>query len=165
MLSVRLQQVSLLSLILLVFASAFAGQARYPKNPDPQLTPGTLCENADAYRYPERIKYCNRNVKTSTKYEIIDTYDKSRGFQIRQMDRQSFKIDHFIPLCMGGSNDRDNLWPQHVSVYNVTDPMEPLACQRMAEGKLSQSRAIELIKSAKLDLSQVSKVMRILTNL
>jgi len=81
------------------------------------------------------------------------------------MNRMDFKIDHFIPLCAGGSNDPVNLWPQHKSVYQQTDPVEPLLCQRMLEGKLSQTDAVKLIMRAKLDLNQVPVVMKILNGL
>ena len=59
---------------------------------------------------------------------------------------------------MGGSNDHENLWPQHQSIYVITDPLEQEACEAMAEGKLSQAKAVELIKTAKNNLSMVSKI-------
>src|SRR5688500_1500919 len=83
----------------------------YPKHPEPDLTPGEYCNEASTLRYPERIRYCNRDVSTSTKREIIEEYDRRYGYHIGEMNRQEFKIDHFIPLCMGGSNGRRNLWP------------------------------------------------------
>ena len=76
------------------------------------------------------------------------------------MDRMKFKIDHFIPLCMGGSNDKSNLWPQHESVYKITDPLEPAMCNKMAEGKLLQAEAIDLIKYAKQHLDEVPRILR-----
>ena len=57
--------------------------------------------------------YKKTRVASDEKRDIIATYDKARGFHIGQMQRSQFKIDHYIPLCAGGSNDRDNLWPQH----------------------------------------------------
>src|SRR5687768_11664149 len=33
----------------------------YPVHPHPEMTPGDLCKKASAIRYPERIKYCERN--------------------------------------------------------------------------------------------------------
>jgi hypothetical protein len=81
------------------------------------------------------------------------------------MNRADFKIDHFIPLCAGGSNDSVNLWPQHKNVYEITDPIEPLLCAKMAQGRLSQTDAIKLIVRAKTDLSQVALVIKILQRL
>ncbi len=147
-------------------AHALVGEnPNFPVSPDNQLTPGVLCTRPDGYRYPEHIRYCNRNVDVELKEEVIDTYDKARGFRVGRMNREDFKIDHFIPLCMGGANHRDNLWPQHKTVYEVTDPVEPLACQKMAEGKLKQNQAIVLIKKAKLDLKSVPEVMKYLNSL
>lgn len=166
-LNAKFVQITVLILTVITLrAHALVGEnSNFPIAPDTQLTPGVLCTQPDGYRYPERIRYCNRNVDTQLKEEVIDTYDKARGFNIDRMNREDFKIDHFIPLCMGGANHRDNLWPQHKTVYEVTDPVEPLACQKMAEGKLKQNQAVALIKKAKLDLKSVPEVMRTLNSL
>jgi len=82
---------------------------------------------------------------------IIRTYDIELGYDIGRMNRQDFKIDHYIPLCMGGSNETSNLWPQHKSVYFYTDRLEEAACTKMREGRLIQARAIDLIREAKAD--------------
>lgn len=124
------------------------------------MTPGSLCPRADETRYPERIKYCQRNVDRETKQDIIREYDRKLGYEIGSMPRYDFKIDHVIPLCAGGSNSRDNLWPQHKSVYNITDPMEPLACDKMKMGRLRQADAVRMIIRAKLDLRLVPETIR-----
>ena len=131
----------------------------FPTQPNLQVTPGTLCQNPDAIRYPEKINYCNRNVKSDLKKEIIKTYDSLFGYTIESMDRNEFKIDHFIPLCMGGGNDKENLWPQHVSVYTITDPLEPTLCGKMEQGLLRQADAVEMIKRGKLNLDQVPSLL------
>ena len=151
----------LLTAFILVATNTFAGggsNGAFPTGPNPQLTPGETCANADTYRYPEHIAYCQRNVDTGTKNEVIKTYDQNLGYSIQQMPRNKFKIDHYIPLCMGGGNDKENLWPQHESVYTITDPLEQEACEKMAEGKLLQAKAIELIKQAKNHLDQVAQI-------
>ena len=148
-------------LVLLVMSSKlFAFGNNFPTRPDNRLTPGKLCDRPTSYRYPEHIAYCERDVTTDTKEALINLYDSKLGFNIHTMDRAEFKIDHFIPLCVGGSNDSVNLWPQHKSVYEITDPVEPLVCQRMLEGKLSQAEAIKLIVLAKTNLNMVSQVMK-----
>src|SRR5262245_45768293 len=103
------------------------------------MTPGSLCDRPDSKRYPEGIPYCSRSVKSELKREIMRDYDAKLGYGITAMDRSAFKIDHYIPLCMGGSNKQDNLWPQHQSVFTVTDPLEALECEKMAKGKLLQA--------------------------
>ena len=148
-------KLSLFSLLLVNFALAGGRPDRYPKNPNTVETPGKLCSGSNNYRYPERIQYCERNVDSYTKQAVILNYDKVLGYQIRSMNRQDFKIDHLIPLCAGGANTEDNLWPQHKSVYDITDPLEPVICEKMSQGKLLQADAIKLILKAKLNLDQV----------
>lgn len=144
---------------LLVSTSLFASieyKAEYPKGPDALMTPGSLCERPDAYRYPEKIPYCNRDVDSSLKADIFQNY-RNDGYKLDPKDRSSYKIDHLIPLCAGGSNNEDNLWPQHKSVYEITDPMEPAACDAMKAGKIKQAEVVKLILAAKKDLSLVKK--------
>ena len=138
---------------------------QYPVGPDSQLTPGLLCEHSDTHRYPEGIAYCERDVNTGLKEKIIRAYDNDLGFAIEATGRPHFKIDHYIPLCVGGSNDEKNLWPQHESSYALTDPLEPLACEKMAEGLLLQAKAVELIFKAKNDFSKIPEVMDYLDSL
>ena len=140
-----------------VAISGFA--ADFPSHPDARLTPGDVCHNPDTYRYPEHVAYCSRAVDTDFKKEIIVQYDRELGFHVGAMSRSLFKIDHYIPLCAGGSNERDNLWPQHVSIYSITDPVEPLICQKMAAGRLKQAQAIDIIKRAKANLDQVPAII------
>ncbi|MBC7370319.1 MAG: hypothetical protein H7326_02070 [Bdellovibrionaceae bacterium] len=148
---------------LLVFAFAlntfaYSQNGQFPQGPDATLTPGELCQHADSYRYPEKVAYCERDVSSDTKRGLFVKYDQL-GFRTREMNRGSFKIDHYIPLCMGGSNSEKNLWPQYVTVYNITDPMEPLLCEKMASGRLTQQKAVEYIKYGKAHLDEVSKII------
>lgn len=128
--------------------------------PDRNVTPGSLCTHPDSYRYPEKIPYCERDVDTDLKKEIFQEYIHDLGFSIDMSKRGQFKIDHLIPLCAGGSNNRDNLWPQHATVYKQTDEMEMVACEKMAEGKVTQRKAIDMILEAKHDLSKAKEILR-----
>ncbi|MEK2645583.1 hypothetical protein [Bdellovibrio sp. BCCA] len=142
--------------VLLCSTLSHAGE-NFPKGPDAALTPGVLCSHPDSYRYPEKIKYCERDVSSSTKAGIFQKYDQI-GYRTRSMKRQAFKIDHYIPLCMGGANDVKNLWPQHESVYQITDQLEALLCEKMAAGRLLQKDAIQLIMEAKNHLDEVPEI-------
>lgn len=135
------------------------GSSAYPIGPNPTVTTGSLCAHADQIRYPEHIPYCRRDVEREVKQYVLRMYDEKFGYHIAQMNRQDFKIDHLIPLCAGGSNEVDNLWPQHKSVFAITDPLEPAICGKMAEGKLLQREAVELIKQAKNDLTRVQDIL------
>ncbi len=121
----------------------------FPTQPDERLTPGELCDRADELRYPEKIAYCERHVGASLKAQVIREYDTRLGFQIRTMKRDDFKIDHYIPLCMGGANSQTNLWPQHRSLFGGTDILEQRLCELLAGGRIRQREAIERIKHAK----------------
>lgn len=128
---------------------------RFPVGPNPQTTPGSLCQNLEVHRYPENIVYCERDVSTSTKNALIKMYDNQLGYHIGSMSRNDFKIDHFIPLSIGGSNNSDNLWPQHKSVYKITDPLEQLLFDKIQEGRIKQADAIRVIREGKLNLGRV----------
>jgi hypothetical protein len=132
----------------------------FPIKPDSQRTPGKLCDQPTSHRYPEGIAYCDRNVSTDVKVEVIRVYNQELGFNIQADTRADYKIDHYIPLCMGGANSPENLWPQNRWVFQQSDPLEPLLCQKMAEGRLKQKDAIDLIMKGKNDLSQVAAIIR-----
>lgn len=151
----------------LFISQTFADQNNnpFPKSPIITETPGKLCSTPSAYRYPEKIAYCERNVDSYTKNAIINKYDSLFGFRIRQMKRTDFKIDHLIPLCAGGSNSEENLWPQHASVYKITDPLEPVLCEKMQAGRLTQKEAIKLIMEAKMNLAMAPVILKKLLSL
>lgn len=134
-------------------------QDRFPIGPDPRVTPGTTCANSSVRRYPEKIVYCNRNVDPSLKAEIIRDYDRQFGYKIQQMNRGDFKIDHFIPLSIGGSNDKENLWPQHRSVFKKTDELEQMLSEKISQGRIKQEEAIRVIREAKTNLGRVVELM------
>lgn len=137
----------------------------YPRSPETSFTTGRLCEHADSFRYAEKIAYCERDVSYELKNQVFRYYDEQFGYHVRSMRRDDFKIDHFIPLCAGGSNDITNLWPQHKSIYAITDPLEPVVCEKMAKGLLKQSDAIALIVAAKTNLSRVNEIFRYVDSL
>ncbi len=154
---------SLLFLVLttLTSLSSFSGQIgnnKFPDGPSLHTTPGVLCTTPTEYRYPEHIKYCERNVGTGLKNQIIARYDKELGFNIRQMPRGDFKIDHFIPLSIGGANDEGNLWPQHKSVYKFSDPLESEVANLIAKAQITQVEAIRVIKECKLNLDRCAEL-------
>jgi hypothetical protein len=139
--------------------------ARFPTGPNHSVTPGETCQRPDTFRYPERIPYCNRNVSSSEKNAIINNYDRKFGYEVGRMNRSDFKVDHYIPLCMGGSNSDKNLWPQHKSVYVKTDPLEQKLCELMAAGRMLQAVAMDKIRYAKNNLDQADEMNRELDQL
>lgn len=151
--------------ILATFGTHASANAGFPKGPQLTITTGKICDKPDSHRYPENIAYCERDVSYETKEAIINEYDQKFGYAIASMTRGEFKIDHLIPLCAGGSNDVVNLWPQHKSVYAITDPLEPLVCLKMSQGRLKQSDAVKLVIEGKTNLSRTQIIIQYLNAL
>ena len=148
--------------LLLLSSSSFAGNA-YPKGPDQRLTPGSLCDTPDTHRYPEQIPYCTRDVNAAQKELIFINYRKL-GYSLSG-DRGQYKIDHLIPLCAGGSNNENNLWPQYHTISARTDLIEQWGCEVLANGKITQKALIDLVMKAKLDLKEAPGVLKYLQKL
>ena len=141
---------------------SFAGNP-FPRIPDAAQTPGSLCSESNTYRYPEQIKYCERAVNSFDKELVFMAYRKL-GYSLSG-PRGNYKVDHFIPLCAGGSNNTDNLWPQYFTISKITDPLEPLACEVLAAGKISQKEVVDLIKEAKTNLKETPRIIKLLRSL
>ena len=139
-------------------------KAEFPKGPVAEMTPGSFCDRPDEYRYEERIPYCERDVDSSLKKDIFNEY-RLNGYRLNPNERSSYKIDHLIPLCAGGSNYENNLWPQHKSVYDLTDPLETIGCEKLKEGRIKQARLVKMILDAKKNLGLVRETLRTLEDL
>lgn len=147
----------------LTLSASAAERMRFPRSPDLSITPGALCSTPTEYRYPERIAYCARDVSGWQKELAFINYRKL-GYSLSG-ERSEYKVDHFIPLCVGGSNEMSNLWPQYYTVSEKTDLLEQLACEVLVKGKISQRDVIDLIMAVKLDLEKLPEVMKQLRRL
>lgn len=155
-------------LLILAFSCSVFAESDYftdfPMGPDARITTGSLCSSPIERRYPEQILYCGRNVDTATKNEIFTAY-RRLGYVLPSNDRADYKIDHYIPLCMGGSNQNNNLWPQHVSIYKQTDNLEAAICDKMKAGRMNQADAVKMMKAVKNDLSKLAQAYATLQRL
>jgi hypothetical protein len=75
--------------------------------PNPHLTPGAVFPNATKQDictpgYAKRA----RNVSKEKKAEVY------RRYGVDKFPPGKGEVDHFIPLCLGGNNDLENLWPE-----------------------------------------------------
>ena len=145
---------------LFVFCDLVFTAGAYPTVPNLEVTPGSLCTTPSERRYPERIAYCERNVDKDLKREVMADYDQQFHYQTTVLPREDFKIDHHIPLCMGGSNRKDNLWPQHKTVYEKTDSAEAFLCEKLAKGRLEQREAVSVIRDLKQHPEKVAHYIR-----
>ncbi|WP_408095746.1 hypothetical protein ACJVC5_11935 [Peredibacter sp. HCB2-198] len=159
-------KIKLLAILAFLALAAQALAANYPIRADRRLTPGKFCEPqlATEYRYQEQIPYCERDVTTELKNEIFAAYRKL-GYTLNSANRSDYKIDHYIPLCLGGSNDRTNLWPQHVSIYNITDSIEALTCEKLQQNRINRRDAVTVLLTVKNDLSKAKEAMKYLRSL
>ena len=159
----RQNRIFLIVCTYLLSASISFADSQFPTAPDSELTPGALCIHPDQTRYSENIAYCDRAVNSDEKWVIIMKYMKKYNFTVDNINRADFKIDHYIPLCMGGANSLNNLWPQHKSVYLLSDPLEVVLCQKLANGKMTQHEAIEKMKQGKQDYKKIPALILELT--
>ncbi|NBX69547.1 MAG: hypothetical protein EBR01_11355, partial [Proteobacteria bacterium] len=59
-----------------------------------------------------------------------------------------------------GSNEDENLWPQHKTIYQQTDPIEPVLCELMSSGQMLQAKAISIIRQVKRNPETSGAVLR-----
>lgn len=137
----------------------------FPKNPDPRLTPGSYCNGNQPTERTGRPETCSRDVDGHLKWDVIRDYNQKLGYDINSSNRMQFKIDHLVPLCFGGGNDRENLWPQHQSIYVITDKLEDIGCQKLRGGRISQIKVIKMLLEVKNDLSKADAMMNYLNSL
>lgn len=134
-------------LLMVLFTSSVSWA--YPSTPNPEVTPGSLCNEDDedyvGPRYDEGIAYCERAVSKHQRDLIYDLY------QIPEAKRDNYTIDHFIPLALGGNNDPLNLWPEHVDVKSIRRSLELDLYLELKAGMITQEEAIEVIVEAKMN--------------
>jgi hypothetical protein len=125
--------------------------------PDPALTPGfadTLLALDLTKQYTEHCpsnkasctySQAHRNVPRSVHNQVYDEYNVPQAK--RNIDNG--EVDHFQPLCAGGSNDIKNLWYQPVTNdwkgedfgFHAKDKLETYICAQIKAGKLDPKEA------------------------
>jgi len=94
------------SLVVLLFM--FICYADSDSLPNKTITPGGVLKSATLKKictpnYSKTVK----NVPESMKKRVFKAYG------ITNPAKGEYEIDHLVPLCIGGSNEFKNLWPQH----------------------------------------------------
>lgn len=127
----------------LIFVFLFSISS-FAATPDWSLTPGDLCTTAnddfDKLDYPENIARCKRHVTKSMKKKIAQAYGG-----IPEEEWPNYEFDHLLPLCIGGSNDLKNLWPEPLDDAEEKDKLENEVCRGMRNGMLQQSEAVNRV--------------------
>jgi len=107
--------------------------------PNPKLTPGKVAKR-------DKDK---RGVTIAMEQKVFARY------HLPWSRRAEFKIDHLIPVELGGADTIDNLWPQSVRAKPYgPDRKELLAevlLQRIAKGQITLEQAQEQISKDWID--------------
>jgi hypothetical protein len=119
---------SLVALIAIMVAVVPALAEELPIRPDDTLTPGVVASTdpADVCGVVDGLTYSKRHRQTpqELKREVYAAYHVNPA-------GRDFEIDHRVPLCIGGADVRENLWPQegwqHPS-YHDKDRLEAFVC-------------------------------------
>jgi len=99
--------------------------------PDPACTPGAVLASATPGRicvagYTARV----RNVSETLKGRVYAAYG------IASHAAGSYEVDHLVPLELGGSNARANLWPERAPGFGRKDALENAYHDAVCNGTL-----------------------------
>ncbi len=118
--------------------------------PDFKKTPGKIA-NTDLSvvcvpGYSSKV----RNVPESLKDKVYDIYNVPKKERGDYKGKQISKIDHLVPLMIGGSNDVSNLWPHYFNVpsgFGVLkkNQIELYLRDQVCGYKMTQQEAFECI--------------------
>lgn len=100
--------------------------------PDPVCTPGEVLPLGKDVLCSQRTRE-RRAVAESERREVFASY----GLR----DDGSYVLDHRVPLCLGGTNGRGNLWPQREWEALDKDRVESRLCRLVCAGKLGLEEA------------------------
>ncbi len=127
--------------------------------PDASMTPGlaetlsrddltrTYTDNCPAHKATCTYSQDHRNVSASVHTKVYDEYNVPPA----KRNGTSGEVDHFYPLCAGGSNDIKNLWYQPASNdwngkhfgYHEKDKLEAYICAQIKDGQLDPQDAYD----------------------
>jgi hypothetical protein len=129
------------------YADENPAAAGVPMKPDPSYTTGDYCTKTDEdfseVRYAEKVAVCRRAVTWFAKDVVYKNYG------ISDHCRQYYTVDHYIPLSMGGSNQLENLWPEHKDIKATRQNLEQQYYNKLAKGEVSLEYALRTIVHAK----------------
>lgn len=132
------------SIFVFLIFSSFSNVFAQVQSPQAGMTPGVLCSASDlnfqGFDYPEKIARCVRNVGIDIKIQVAQRYGN-----IPRSSWHLYEFDHLIPLCAGGSDDINNLWPQPMDQARKKDALEINICTAMKQGKINQVQAVQKI--------------------
>jgi hypothetical protein len=131
--------------------------------PDPDLTPGKadtadIADLTDRWECPTSIQkvdctysQAHRSVSKRTHTKVYEEYQVPES----KRNAKNGEVDHFDPLCNGGSNDIKNLWYQPAKNmwngknfgYHEKDSLESWVCAQVKADKLDPEEAFTRMTS------------------
>jgi hypothetical protein len=135
-------------LAIILFAGALAAPAfAFDTRPNPNLTGGSVrIDGHDVHATCGHSKAHRGSMSHARRDEILTRYGLPPG------THPDYEIDHLIPLCLGGSDDSSNLWPEPRRTMEPTwnaeakDRLERFMCDMVCAGQLDIGAAQEAIK-------------------
>ncbi|HKP92535.1 MAG TPA: hypothetical protein VJS88_01470 [Chthoniobacterales bacterium] len=132
-----MHRLTLLLLISILTAANAHGQTQLL--PNRKLTPGKIAQNDN-----ER-----QGVTVAMEQKVFARY------RLPWTRRAEFKIDHLVPLELGGADAIENLWPQNIRVkpYGAErkELLTGILVAKIAAGKLALSQAQEEVRRDWID--------------
>jgi hypothetical protein len=134
----KLVTIALVSIALAEPALAFGVR------PNPNLTGGSVrIDGRDANAACGQSKAHRGSMSHARRDEILTEYGLPPG------EHPDYEIDHLVPLCLGGSDDPSNLWPEPRRSIEPTwnaeakDRLERFMCDMVCTGQLDIGTAQE----------------------
>jgi hypothetical protein len=129
----------------ILIASALPSPAfAFDIRPDPDSTEGSVRIDGRSRELTcDRSRNRREPMTAERRDEVLIRYGLSPG------QYPDYEIDHLIPLCLGGSDDFSNLWPQPRRTIEPTwnaeakDRLERLICDMVCNGQLDIATAQE----------------------
>jgi hypothetical protein len=129
-----------IALLALVMSTALAGEAApvfaFDVRPDPSSTEGSVRIDGHDRAVCAHAKEHRGSMSADRRDEVLLRYGLPAGVH------PDYEIDHLIPLCLGGSDDFSNLWPQPRRSIEpkwnaeAKDRLEHVMCEMVCTGQL-----------------------------
>jgi hypothetical protein len=128
-----------LAVIAIAFGVSAMARAHESYLPNPKITPGRVARNDND----------RRGVTIAMEQKVFARYRLPWEWRAR------FKIDHLIPLELGGADTIDNLWPQRIRArpYGADrkELLTEVLLEQVRKGKMTLSDAQEEIRRDWID--------------